>query len=132
MGGLRLTVGTGDRARLDGIETVDAALVGRRTPEARELGIRTRPTVGQMRVTALRVGLPDFDHRVVDRHPIAVEHTALDADLGAGRIGGHAIGAGRLFPVVNVLALFGPPLATAVRGEPVRKERADGLGGGYF
>src|SRR5450631_4413506 len=78
---LRLAVGAGDRARLDGVEAVDAVLVGGGTAEAGELGVRPRLLAAGMGVAPLAIGLPYFDHGVVDRLAVAVGDTTLDADL---------------------------------------------------
>jgi hypothetical protein len=77
-----------------------------------------------MGIPSLRVRLPDFNHGVVDRHAVTVEHGALDADLRAGGVRGHQIGASGFLPVVDV-AWF--PIATAVRRKAVCEEWADGL-----
>ena len=70
-----------DRARLDRAE--DEAVLrlgaGAETSEAAEILVGRRG-VGGMRVAALRIRLPDLDHRVGDRHAGAVEHLAGDLD----------------------------------------------------
>ena len=40
-----------------------------------------------MVVAAVRVGLPEFDHRVADACAVAVENAALDRDAFAARLG---------------------------------------------
>ena len=80
-----------------------------------------------MRITPLRIRLPDLQHGVIDRHAVAVEHTAFNLNLGAGGIRRHQIGTRRFLPVVDVFALLGPPFGAAMRGQTVGKEWADGL-----
>src|SRR6516164_351025 len=129
MGGLRLAVRPRYRSGLDGIETEKAIIVGRRTAEAQESGVRPRAIVSRMGITALRVRLPNFDHGVVDRHTIAIENATLNTDLGAGSIRGYEIGARRFLPVIGFLALFRPPFTAAVRRQAIGEKRTDGLRG---
>ena len=60
--------------------------VGQRPKPRKELEAE-RPAVGGMGVAALAVGLPDLDQRVGQHVAFAVEHAALDADVGAGHAG---------------------------------------------
>src|SRR5204862_584944 len=62
--------------------------------------------VARMRVTALRVGLPGLEQNAVDRLAAAIEHTPLDADALAGRIGRHHVVGDELLPFVLRLACF--------------------------
>src|ERR1019366_4975320 len=77
---LRLAVGAGYYARLDCVEAVDPRLVGGGAAEAGKFSVRPRPLAARMGVAALRVGLPDFDHGVVDRLAVAVQPRALAVD----------------------------------------------------
>ena len=52
-----------------------------------------RAAVGRIGVAALGIRLPDLDHRVVDRHAVAVEDTAFDADFLPARVRRHRHGA---------------------------------------
>src|SRR5262245_52102072 len=78
---LSLAIRSRHRTRFDGIEADDAVLVGCRAAEAHELRVRAGAAVARMGIAALRIRLPYLDHGIVDRHPIAVEHLALDANL---------------------------------------------------
>ena len=84
---LQRAAGTRHLARLDGGEGEAAVLVGRAAAEAAKRVGGERPAVGGMRVAALAVGLPDLDQRVGHDVAVAVEHAALDADVGAGHAG---------------------------------------------
>jgi hypothetical protein len=77
-----------------------------------------------MGVTALGVCLPDFDHGVVDRQAVAVEHAALDVDFLTGGVRRNQVGADRFLPVVD-RAWF--PVAAVVRRQTIGEERADRL-----
>src|ERR1019366_6595909 len=78
----------------------------------------------RMGVAALGVGLPDFDHGVVDRQAVAVEHAALDVDFLTRGVRRYQVGADRFLPIVD-RAWF--PVAAVVRRKTISEERADRL-----
>src|SRR5579884_2581864 len=81
MRGLHLLLIKTNRARLDGLEPVDAILVGARAAKSDEGRIEfARPLISRMIIAAMRVGLPDFDHCVRYRNPVPVENAPLDTD----------------------------------------------------
>src|SRR5262249_61546860 len=77
MRSLRLVARSRHHTWLDGVETVDAIFAGSRAAKAGELRVRARSLTSRMSVAALRVCLPNFNHGVVDRHPVAVQHPSL-------------------------------------------------------
>ena len=113
---LRLAVGIGDLPRLDGVERVLAVGAGAAAAKAPEFGVGQRALVLGIGETALRVGLPDFQHAVGNKLPIAVEHLPLDPDSLAGRI--------RRDEIVREGVV---PFVLAGRRQPVGEERTDGL-----
>ena len=84
---LRLAVGVGHGARLDGVEGVAALGIGADAAESLEGGIRQRPLVLRIGEAALRVGLPDLQHAVRHDRAVAVEHLSFDANAFARRSG---------------------------------------------
>ena len=76
-----------------------------------------------MGVAALRIRLPYLDHGIVDRHPIAVEHS-LDANFVPETSDVRRSCARGVLPVVDIARL---PIATAVRRQTISEERADRL-----
>src|SRR5665213_1922025 len=121
---LRLAVRARYRTGLDGVETIDAVLVGGGTAETGELGVRARLLAAGMDVAALRVRLPDFDHGVVDRHAVAVEHAALYMDLRPRGVGRNQIVADGFLPAIGAVWI---PLGAALGRQAIGEERADGL-----
>ena len=59
-----------------------------------------------MRITAHRIGLPDFDQRVGDRIARAIEHPALDADVLPFGVAVRHLAAGDAGQVLLVTVLF--------------------------
>src|SRR5665811_1095321 len=116
---LRLALGARHRPWLDGFEAEDTVFVGGRAAEAGELGVRPRLLAARMGVAALGVGLPDFDHGVVDRQAVTVEHAALDVDFLTGGVRRNQVGADRFLPVVD-RAWF--PVAAVVRRQTIGEE----------
>src|SRR5450756_1061604 len=123
---LRLALRPRHRPRLDGVEAEDTVFFGGRAAEAGELRIGARLFAASMGVAALGVGLPDFDHGVVDRQAVAVEHAALDVDFLTGGVRRNQVGADRFLPVVD-RAWF--PVAAVMRRQTIGEERADRLRG---
>src|SRR6185503_19139128 len=74
---LRLAAGARHRSRLDCVEVEDAVLVGRGAAETLELRVRAPAIILGAGIAALRVGLPDFQHAVVDGRAAAVGHLTL-------------------------------------------------------
>src|SRR4051794_3514482 len=94
---LLLAVGPGDAAGLDRAEAETAFRVGAGAAEAGKFRIRPL-LVGGMRVTSGGVSLPDFDHGIVDRRAVAVEHAAFDADALTGSVRRDQVIGDRLVP----------------------------------
>src|SRR5262249_3172220 len=84
--------------------------------ETAEFGIWKRALVFGIGEAALAVGLPDLQHAIRHRHPVAIEHTALDPDAIAGNVRRHEGGGEGVVPVV-----------LADRRQPIFEERTDGL-----
>jgi hypothetical protein len=108
---------TVDRAGLDGVED-EAALrigAGAEAAEAAEFSVGSA-RIGGMGVAALRIGLPDLDHRVADQSTCAVKDAADDADPLSGHVAGEIAGG----DAGKIVAVLRP-------GEREREERADGL-----
>src|ERR1019366_2828760 len=93
-------------------------------PKPGNLAFRRRLLAARLGVAPLRGGLPDFDHGVVDRQAVAVEHAALDVDFLTGGVRRNQVGADRFLPVVD-RAWF--PVAAVVRRQTIGEERADRL-----
>src|SRR6185437_8871930 len=124
MRGLRLAVRSRHRTRLDGVEAVDAFLVGRRAAEAGEFRVWARFLAARMGVAALRVGLPDFDHGVVNRLTVAVENAAFDTDFLPRRVGRNQIVADSFLPAVVAVGI---PVAAPLGRQAIGEKWADGL-----
>src|SRR5690606_14640495 len=86
----------------DGTETELAAPVASGAPETLEAGIR-RTRIARMRIAALRIGLPDFQHRVGNRLAVAVADDTDDLDLLTRGIRRHQIVADRLLPAIGAV-----------------------------
>src|SRR5260370_34268070 len=113
---LRLAVGIGHGAGLDGVERIVAVGVGAATPKPPECRIGQRTLFLRIGKTALRVGLPDLQHGIRDRLAVAVEHPPLDPDAFARDVrGDEAIGKGVV------------PLVFAVRRQAIFEKRTDAL-----
>jgi len=84
--------------------------------KAAERGIGQRALVLRIGKTALRIGLPDFQHAVRHHGAIAVEHPALDADAFTGHVSRDQIVGKGVIPLVGV-----------ARCQPISEVRTDGL-----
>ncbi len=115
---LHFPAGPGHLPRLDRVEEKLAVLVGRAAAEAFERRIR-HARITRMGVAPLRIGLPDFDHRVVHGLAVAVIDDAFDVNAIADSIGRDEIFDDRLRPVVIVPA--------ALRRQAIRIVGTDGL-----
>lgn len=85
---LQAVAGTGHRAGLDRLEEKLALRICPSASEAAKFGIALRAGAfaSRMRIAAIGVRLPDFDHRVFDRCPGAVEYPADQLDVIARRV----------------------------------------------
>src|SRR5215475_8271555 len=121
---LQLAIRARYGARFDRVKAESAVLIGCRATKSHKFRVRSRAAVARMGVTALRVRLPHFQHGVIDRHAVAVEHLTLNANLRARSIGGHQIGSSSFLPIISIAWL---PVTAAVRRKTVSKERTDRL-----
>src|SRR5260370_26550867 len=113
---LRVAVGIGHQARLDGVERVSAVRMGAAASKTRERRVWQRAIVLRITEPALRIGLPDLQHAIRDRLPVAVEHPPLDPDAVArGVRGDEVVGEGFV------------PVILAVRRQAVLEEGPYGL-----
>jgi hypothetical protein len=77
-----------------------------------------------MGVAALGIGLPDFDHGVIDRLAVTVEHAAFDMNFLPRGVGRDQIVADGFLPCVTAVRI---PFVAAVRRQAIGEEWADGL-----
>src|SRR5205085_6790116 len=76
-----------DGTWLDGLEPVASVLCGAGAAISGEGWIqRRRPLICRMVVAAMRIRLPDFDHRIGYWHPVAIDNAPLDANALTGRL----------------------------------------------
>src|SRR3569832_491126 len=82
---LQLAAGAGHAAGLDGVKAKAAVAIGRHATEAGESSLLWLfALISWLRISAMRIGLPDLHHAVRHRLAVAVEHASLQRDAFAG------------------------------------------------
>src|SRR5262249_29610883 len=88
--------------RLDRAKPESSFGIGEDAAEPGKPGIGHRRPGGRLRITPVRIGLPDLEHRIGDGLCVAVDHAPLDRDLLPGHdCDGQVVGRGPRNPDVQ-------------------------------